>query len=151
MFLKSKTNSSPTNNKTLWGGVGNRAYLYRHLWGRCLEDVYWIKIVHLFLKESLATDFINTESWRYQSSFSRFGILEPKVKHKDSLILFLKKIKSLLNLLKYCFCFMVCCFFFPFASRHVGSYPPHQGLNLHPCVGRWSLNHWTAMEVPSLF
>ena len=45
--------------------------------------------------------------------------------------------KSLLNLLQYCFCFMFCFFFI--VARHVGSWLPNQGSNLHPL-------HWKAMN-----
>ena len=34
--------------------------------------------------------------------------------------------------------------------RHVESYLPDQGSNLHPSTGRWSLNHWTIREVLGL-
>ena len=35
---------------------------------------------------------------------------------------------------------------------HVGLQLPNQGMNLRPCTGRWTLNHWTTREVlPSLF
>ena len=39
----------------------------------------------------------------------------------------------LLNLLQYCFCFIVCLFFF--GLRHMGSWLPKQGSNSHP-------RHW---------
>ena len=32
--------------------------------------------------------------------------------------------------------------------QHVGSQFPDQGLNLHPALEVWSLNHWTTREVP---
>ena len=40
------------------------------------------------------------------------------------------------------FCFL--------AARHVVSWLPNQRLNCTPCIGRQSLNHWTAREVPGL-
>ena len=43
----------------------------------------------------------------------------------------------------------VVCFGF-LALRHVGSYFPNQGSHLHPCIGRWSLNHRTTRKVPLL-
>ena len=46
---------------------------------------------------------------------------------------------SLLNLFQYCFCCL--CFGF-MAMLHVGS-------NHTSCIGRWSLNHCTAREVPN--
>ena len=49
-------------------------------------------------------------------------------------ILFLK---SLLNLLQYHFCFML----WIFGHRHVGSYLPYQGSNLHPL-------HWNTKSQP---
>ena len=39
-------------------------------------------------------------------------------------------LKSLLNLLQYCFCFTFQCF----GLRHVGSYLPDQGLNRRPLL-----------------
>ena len=36
------------------------------------------------------------------------------------------------------------------AVRHAGSYLPDEGLNLHTCTGRQSLNPWTSWEVPVL-
>ena len=29
-------------------------------------------------------------------------------------------------------------------SQHLGPQFPNQGPNLHPCIGRWRLTHWTA-------
>ena len=50
----------------------------------------------------------------------------------------------LLNLLWYCFCYIL----FFLAKRHVGSLYPDWRSNLNPCIGRQSLNHWIAREVP---
>ena len=59
-------------------------------------------------------------------------------------------LKSLLNLLQYCFCFMVCfCgvfFFFFLATRHEGSYFPDRGWTHTPCIGRKHLNLLTARK-----
>ena len=44
-------------------------------------------------------------------------------------------LKSLLNLLQYCFCLRSVFFFFGWEA-------------CTPCIGRWSLNHWTTREVP---
>ena len=52
-------------------------------------------------------------------------------------------LKSLLNLLQYCFCFM----FWFLATRHVGSQLLDQGSTRAPCTGRQSLNHWITREV----
>ena len=49
-------------------------------------------------------------------------------------------LKSLLNLLQYCYIASVIYFDF-LAARHVGSWLPDQGLNQHPL-------HWTFREVP---
>ena len=54
-------------------------------------------------------------------------------------------LKSLLNVLQYCFCFTVFGFL---TTRCMGSQFPGQGLNDTPCIGRWSSNHWTAKELP---
>ena len=54
-------------------------------------------------------------------------------------------LKSLLNLLLRCLCFIFC----SLATRQVGSYLPDQESNLQPCTGRRSLNHWTTTEVPT--
>ena len=48
-------------------------------------------------------------------------------------------LKSLLNLLQYCFCFM----FWFFGCKASGDWTPV------PCIGRRSLNHWTTREIPS--
>ena len=53
--------------------------------------------------------------------------------------------KSLLNLLQYCFCFMFW-FFWPRGMWDLSS--PNRDWTRTPCIGRWSLNHWTAREVP---
>ena len=54
-------------------------------------------------------------------------------------------LKSLLNLLHYSFFYM----FGFLAQRYAGSWLHDQGLNPHsPCIGRRSLNHWAAGEVP---
>ena len=34
------------------------------------------------------------------------------------------------------------------AKRHVKSLFPTRAQTCSPCIGRWSLNHWTAREVP---
>ena len=47
--------------------------------------------------------------------------------------------KSLLNMLQIV-SVLGCSFL---AMRHVGSQLPDQGLNPHPIIRRWSLNHWT--------
>ena len=58
-------------------------------------------------------------------------------------------LKSLLNLLQYCFCFMLCFFL---AMKHSGILVPWSGIKPHtPCLGRWSLNHWTTKEIPNLW
>ena len=49
-------------------------------------------------------------------------------------------LKSLLNLLQYCFCFM----FWFFGCKAPGDWTPV------PCIGRRSLNHWTTREIPSI-
>ena len=42
------------------------------------------------------------------------------------------------------------CYFFDCTPQHVGSFFPDQRSNPYsPCIGRWSLNHWTTGEVPS--
>ena len=53
-------------------------------------------------------------------------------------------LKSLLNLLQYCFCFTFC-----FLGREVCGIlaPQHRDRTRTPCIGRWSLNHWTTREV----
>ena len=52
-------------------------------------------------------------------------------------------LKSLLNLLQYCFCFM----FWFFWSRGMWDLSsPTRDQTRTPCIGRCSLNHWTARE-----
>ena len=46
-----------------------------------------------------------------------------------------------------------CCFHLMLwflAARLVGSYLPDRGWNPHPCIRRWSPNHWTSREAPCL-
>ena len=54
-------------------------------------------------------------------------------------------LKSLLNLLQYCFCFMFW-LFWPQCIWDLSS--PTRDQTHTPCTGRWSLNHWTIWEVP---
>ena len=54
-------------------------------------------------------------------------------------------LKSLLNLLQYCFCFMFW-FFDHEAGRIFSSLTRDQTCT--PCIGRQTLNHWTTREVP---
>ena len=54
-------------------------------------------------------------------------------------------LKSILNLLQYCFCCLCSGFV---ASRHVGSQGPDQGSNPHPLHWQVKSNHWTTREVP---
>ena len=54
----------------------------------------------------------------------------------------------ILNLLQYCFCFMFWVFFFwPWGMWYFIS--PTRDQTCTPCFRRWSLNHWTAREIPS--
>ena len=53
---------------------------------------------------------------------------------------------SLLNLLQYCFFFYVLVFW-PRGMWDLSS--PTRDQTLTPCIGRRSLNHWTAREVPT--
>ena len=55
-------------------------------------------------------------------------------------------LKSLLNLLQYCFCFMFL-FFWPRGMWDLSS--PTRDRICTPCIERRSLNHWTAREIPS--
>ena len=54
-------------------------------------------------------------------------------------------LKSLLNMLQYCFCFMFLVFW---PQRMWNLSFPTRDRTCTPCIGRWSLNHWTAREVP---
>ena len=54
-------------------------------------------------------------------------------------------LKSILNLLQYCFCFL--CFGF-LAERHVGFSLPDEGSTHTPALEGEVFNHWTAREVP---
>ena len=56
-------------------------------------------------------------------------------------------LKSLLNLLQHCFCFMLW-FFWPQGIWVL--WLPNQGSNPHPLIGRQSPKHWTTREVPLL-
>ena len=49
-----------------------------------------------------------------------------------------------MNLLQYCFCFM----FWFFGPEDLSSLTRDQTCT--PCIGRESLNHWTAREVPQI-
>ena len=54
-------------------------------------------------------------------------------------------LESLLNLLQYCFHFMV----WFFGCKSLGISVPQPGIEPTPvCVGRQSLNHWTTREIP---
>ena len=55
-------------------------------------------------------------------------------------------LKSLLNLLQYCFYFMFCFL----AKRHVGSCSLTRNWTCTPCVGRQNLNHWSTRKVPRM-
>ena len=52
-------------------------------------------------------------------------------------------LKSLLNLLQYCFCFM----FWFFGHNTCGILAPWPGIELQLLHWKINLNHWTAMEV----
>ena len=62
-------------------------------------------------------------------------------------------LKPLLNLLQYCFCFMfslsllLSLFFFFLVCKACGILAPWSGISHTPCIGRWSLKHWTAREI----
>ena len=55
-------------------------------------------------------------------------------------------LKSLLNLLQYCFCFK----FLFLGHKTCEILTPNQGSNLILCNRRQNLNHWTTWEVPPL-
>ena len=54
-------------------------------------------------------------------------------------------LKSLLNLLQYCFCF---CVLVSWLRGMWDLSSPTRGQTHTPCIGRRTLNHWTAREVP---
>ena len=54
-------------------------------------------------------------------------------------------LKSSLNLLQYCTCFMFSVFG-PWGKWDVSS--PTRDQTHTPCIGRWSLNHWITRQVP---
>ena len=56
-------------------------------------------------------------------------------------------LKSLLNLLQYCFCGL--CFSF-LITRYVRSYSPTRYWTHTLCIGRQILNHWTERKVPPI-
>ena len=56
-------------------------------------------------------------------------------------------LKSLLNLLQYCFCFL--CFGSLAARQWDPSFQTRDG-TCTACIGRRSLNQWTTREVPEL-
>ena len=56
-------------------------------------------------------------------------------------------LKSLLNLLQYCLFYALV--FWPRGMWDLNSLT--RDWTQIPCVGRWSVNHWTTREVPSLF
>ena len=54
-------------------------------------------------------------------------------------------LKFFIEFLQYCFCFM----FSFFGCEACGILAPRTGMETGtPCIGRWSVNHWTAREVP---
>ena len=52
----------------------------------------------------------------------------------------------LLNLLRFCLCIFIFLVFWPQGMWDPSS--PTRSLTHTPCIGKWSLNHWTTMEVP---
>ena len=56
-------------------------------------------------------------------------------------------LKSLLNLLQYCFCVYIL-LFRPWGTWDLNSLTRDQTCT--PCIGRWCLNNWTTREVPIL-
>ena len=56
-------------------------------------------------------------------------------------------VKSLLNLLQYCFLFFMVLVFWLWGMQELGS--PTRNATFTPCVGRRTLNHWTTREVPT--
>ena len=60
-------------------------------------------------------------------------------------IWYIPLLKSVLNLLQYCFCFYALVFW-PLGMWNLSSLTRDQTCT--PCIGRQSLNHWTATEVP---
>ena len=57
--------------------------------------------------------------------------------------------KSLLNLLQYYFCCFYVLDFWPWGKYDLSSLTRDQTCT--PYIGRWSLNHWPAREIPLLF
>ena len=62
-------------------------------------------------------------------------------------------LKTLLYLLQYCFCFMLCAFFFFLHNDACGILAPWPGIKLASPLfsGRWSPIYWTAREVPRIW
>ena len=72
-------------------------------------------------------------------------ILWVVVLHLDNVLWFTKVLKSLLNLLQYCFCIFMLMVFCLQGMWDLSS--PTRDRTHTPCIGR-SLNHWTAREFP---
>ena len=108
---------------------------YRH---RGDYTVFFFLSCNLFV--SLSTMF---SKFIHVVEYFRISFL---LKSEQPNIIFYKVfLKSLLNLLQHCFCFMFW-FFGPEACGILVSLSRDQTYN--PFIGRRSLNHWTAREVP---
>lgn len=75
-------------------------------------------------KESYLRSHGHNQTWIFQFKFFLCGLF----------------LKSLLDLLQYCFCFL----FWFFDNEAYGILGPHQGSNSRPWTGRWNLKHWKA-------
>ena len=115
------------------------------LWPKLLAGVHILAKVNITYSPFSSVD-ISSKHWN-QSSF----LLVCRDSFFECQIFFfffdvdLYFLKSLLNLLQYCFCFMFWCFW-PRGMWDLSS--PTRDRTRRPCIGRRSLNHWTAREVP---
>ena len=106
------------------------------------ESADWINEETLPCMCLLASQFLSAALSGSMGTQRRYV---PGVAAVTSLGVFFKSL--LLNLLQYCFCVMVC-FFWPGGMLDLS--PPTRDWTHTTCIGRQSLNHWTAREVPAL-
>lgn len=85
-----------------------------------------------------ATAFCSPRSWKDTPGLPENSCF-PECRFEFWLVLFFFSFKSFLSLLQYCFCFMFCFVVF-LTARHVGSWLPNQGSNLHPLCWK-AMNH----------
>ena len=121
-----------------WNSPGKNTVVSRH---SLLQGI--------FLTQGLNPDLLHCRLTLYSLSHQGLTMMSTMLTSTPALLCFFKMfwcgpfLKSLLNLSQFCFYVLT---FWPWDMWDLSS--PTRDHTCNPCIGRWSLDHWTTREVP---